>query len=309
MPNYDFEEAHIGQNDQLMTEFLTPKQIARALQVSESSVKRWCDKGVILAQKTAGGHRRVALGSLVEFLRETKQPLVEPAAIGLPALGRSNRRMNDAAGQLTEALLVGDEQRVRGIVLDLYLAETSIATICDEVIAAAFAAIGDRWECGDAEVYQERHGCELMMRTLHELRTFLPSLSGEMPLAIGGTPAGDPYTLPTTMADLVLRDARWRSVSLGSNLPGATLAAAIKQYRPRMFWLSCSHIPDPDLFLREYDKLFGEFGLDVAFVVGGRALNDDLRKNMRYAAFCDNMQHLEAFASTFRNRMNIDEPS
>ena len=68
-----------------MNEFVTPKQVARAIQVSESSVKRWCDKGVIPTQKTAGGHRRIQLAGLVRFLRESGQVLARPEVIGLPA--------------------------------------------------------------------------------------------------------------------------------------------------------------------------------------------------------------------------------
>ena len=54
-----------------MRELLTPKQVARAINVSESSVKRWCDKGVIPTQYTAGGHRRIPLSGLMEFLRSS----------------------------------------------------------------------------------------------------------------------------------------------------------------------------------------------------------------------------------------------
>jgi hypothetical protein len=53
-----------------------------------------------------------------------------------------------------------------------------------------------------------------------------------------------------------------------------------------------------DLFLSEYVKLYDEFGLDVAFVVGGRVLTEEIRQQMKYASFCDNMQHLESFAKT-----------
>ncbi len=48
-----------------MKQLLTPKQVARAIQVSESSIKRWCDRGTIPAEYTAGGHRRIPLAELV----------------------------------------------------------------------------------------------------------------------------------------------------------------------------------------------------------------------------------------------------
>jgi methanogenic corrinoid protein MtbC1 len=278
---------------------LTPKQIARAIQVSESSVKRWCDKGLIPARYTAGGHRRIDMSVLLEFLRSSKYELVRPEVLGLPATtGQTERVIQRAADQLEQAIVRGDEEQCRRITFDLFLAEHSISAICDQVFAEAFESIGDRWECGDAEVYQERRACEIALRVLHELRAFLPAVPADAPQAIGGAPEGDQYNLATTMAELVLKDAKWNAVSLGDNLPFETLAAAIQEHRPRLFWLSCSHISDPTAFLEGYNKLYDELGLDVAIVVGGRALNEGLRERMKYAAYCDTMQHLDSFAQS-----------
>lgn len=282
-----------------MKNVLTPKQVARAIQVSESSVKRWCDKGIIPTQYTAGGHRRIDMSVLLEFLRSSKYELVRPEVLGLPATtGQTVRVIQRAADQLIETIVAGDEDQCRRIVLDLYLAEHSISSICDQVFAKAFEWIGDRWECGDAEVYQERRACEIALRVLHEVRSFLPVPPADAPLAIGGATAGDQYSLATTMVELVLRDAQWNAVSLGDNLPFETLAAAIKEHRPRLFWLSCSHIADPGRFIEGYSKFYDEFGMDVAVVVGGRALTENIRERMRYSAYCDTMQHLDSFAQT-----------
>lgn len=285
-----------------MNEFLTPKQVARAIQASESSVKRWCDKGIIPTQYTAGGHRRIALSELIEFLRSSKHEIVHPEALGLPtSIGQTKRAIDQTAEQLTEALLAGSEEQCRRIILDLYLAENSISSICDLVFAKAFSAIGDLWHCGEAEVYQERRGCEMTLRVLHELRSLIPAPPSDTPLAIGGAAEGDQYTMPTTMVELVLRDIKWNAVSLGANLPFETLAAAIKEQRPKLFWLSVSHIADETKFVESYAELYDEFGLDVAFVLGGRALTEPIRQQIQYAAFCDNIRHLESFAQTLLN--------
>lgn len=285
-----------------MRDILTPKQVARAIAVSESSVKRWCDNGVIPTQYTAGGHRRITISGLLEFLRGGKHELIHPEALGLPPTsGQTVRVLDRAREQMTEALIAGDEPRCRQITIDLYLAEQSISAICDSIFAAAFREIGDRWACGDAEVYQERWGCEISLRVLHELRSLLPNPSAESPLAIGGAASGDQYQLGTTMAELVLRDEAWNAISVGANLPFTTLAAAIREHRPKLFWVSCSHIVDESEFLHSYGALYEEFGLDVAFVVGGYALTEQLRQQMKYSAYCDNMQHLEGFARTLRS--------
>jgi excisionase family DNA binding protein len=277
-----------------MQEPLTSKQVARALQVSESSIKRWCDKGVLPVAYTAGGHRRIPLSGLIDFLRSSKHELAKPEVLGLPATtGQTVRVLDRAASQMSEALLRGDDEGCRRIVLDLYLAQHAVSRICDEVFSKAFDEIGQRWENGDAEVYQERRGCMIVLRVLNELRTLLPTPAADAPTAIGGAPEGDPYNLGTTMAELVLREEGWNANSLGNNLPFGTLAAAIKENGPRLFWISASHIDNDGDFLNGYQNLYDSFGGDVAFVVGGRALVAEIRQKMKYAAYCDNLQHLE----------------
>jgi methanogenic corrinoid protein MtbC1 len=249
------------------------------------------------------------MAGLVGFLREGKHELVHPEALGLlPTSGQTARVVDRARVQMTEALISGDEPRCRQIAVDLYLAEHSISIICDDVFAAAFREIGDRWQCGSAEVYQERRACEIALHVLHELRSLLPLPAAEAPVAIGGAASGDQYNLGTTMAELVLRDGKWNATSLGDNLPFDTIGAAIRKDRPRLCWLSCSHIANETEFVAGYRRLYDEFGLDVAFVVGGNALNEDVRQQLRYSAYCDNMQHLEGFAQTLRGVIE-EEPS
>lgn len=285
-----------------MKELLTPKQVARAIQVSESSVKRWCDKGIIRTRYTAGGHRRIPLDGLMDFLKAKNFSIVEPELLGLPSTGTgSPQDIEQAASRLSESLLRGDEDRCRQIIVDLYLAEHSVASLCDRVMAKAFRKIGDRWECGEAEVYQERRGCEIALRVLHEIRRYLPTPGSDAPVAIGASPEGDFYKLGTTMAELVLRDAGWKATSLGDNLPFETLAAAIRKHHPRILWMSCSHIANPSRFVNAYSHLYDDYGMDVAFVLGGRALTEPLRKRIKYAAYCDTMQHLESFAQALLN--------
>jgi len=71
------------------------------------------------------------------------------------------------------------------------------------------------------------------------------------------------------MAELGLRDAKWNAGSLGDNLPFATTAAVIREQQPKLFWPSCPHIANTSDFLAGHFDLYMEYGLDVAFVVGG----------------------------------------
>jgi methanogenic corrinoid protein MtbC1 len=268
--------------------------------VSEASLKRWCDRGAVPFVRTAGGHRRLPINGVMQFLRESGYPIVRPEVLGLPpTTGKGKETLERALSQVRPALEAGDEQQTARLIFNLYLAGHSACDICDQLIAPAFHDIGSRWQHGETQVYEERRGCEVCMRALYQLRQMLPSVPDDAPHAIGATLEGDPYTLPTLMADLVLRESGWRADSYGIGLPFSTLATAIRTVRPRLFWLSVSTMASPAEFLAGYATLY-ETAVECAVpvVVGGRALSTDIRKSMQYSAHGDTMSHLRSFART-----------
>lgn len=289
----------VGERDS-MSHFFSPKEIAHAMGVSESSLKRWVDKGLIQAEKTGGGHRRLQLDSVLHFARDAGKSITRPEVIGLPAgMGSTSLNGDIAINEFEKALASGDEVTARRVVLDLYMNHTSVATICDTVFTPAIQKIGDLWHFGSMEVYEERRACETCSRVIHELRRVVGTGKIGGPVAMGGTLDGDPYTLAASMSELVLRDCGWRANSLGNMLPFDTLCKALERDRPRLMWLSVTSIRDVDRFVAGFNVLFDtatSFGSVIA--VGGQALTTDIRRRLRYTTYCDNFRHLEAFATT-----------
>ena len=257
-------------------QLVSPKQVARAIGVSESSLKRWCDQGLIKTVRTAGGHRKMDIAEVVRYVREQDHKLVSPEILGLPpASEHASTGLTHGGPRLVDALLAGDELVARQIVFDLYLAKHSRSVIFDEVIAAAFREIGDRWECHDADVYQERRACEIALRVLFDLRR-VQQVPERKWLATGGTIEGDLYSLPSAMAELVLRDCGFYATSLGTSIPFASLVKAVQETKPKLFWLSVSHIREGLDFVTEFAALSQACtAADTALVVGGRALTED----------------------------------
>jgi excisionase family DNA binding protein len=288
----------------IVSQFFSPKEVAVAIGVSESSLKRWVDKGLIQASKTGGGHRRLALDSVLRYIREERMAMAHPEVLGLPpGTGTQTPSETAARPDFLRAMSSGDESASRRIILDLFLAGVSVSRIFDQVIAPVFHEIGDLWRCGEIEVYQERRACETCNRVLHELRRAVGLGPDEGPLALGATLDGDPYTLAVNMAELVLRDCGWRAVSLGHMLPMETLRRAIEADRPTLMWVSVSAIRDPDKFIAGFNMLYDTASAsDCALVAGGQGLTADIRQMIRYTTFCDTFQHLEAFSNTVFRR-------
>lgn len=277
----------------------SPKQVALVLGVSESSLKRWCDQGLLQTMRTAGGHRKVLAAEVIRFARDRGMALVSPELLGLPPVGGSTSSNFEKNAQLlADALLSGDEAVSRQLVLNLSLSQQPLARIFDDVIARAFAIIGDRWACQQAQVYQERRSCEIILRTLVELRKSQLAVPCHL-TACGGTATGNQYSLQTLMAEIVLRDSGYQATSLGTAIPFESLAQAIHELRPTLFWLSVAYIPDQADFLGGFARLSSACAAtQSALVIGGRALTADLREHMIDVTYVDSMQQLAGFART-----------
>lgn len=276
---------------------LTPKKVAQAIGVSESSMKRWCDRGLIDFETTAGGHRRLSRTSVIAFLRNSKHSLIRSNMLGLPAdIRPSERNPNFGQQEFLAAVLNGNEDGARRVVYELFLGGQSIADLGDRVISPSFRQIGIQWECGDLNVYRERRACEITIRVLSELRSLLPVARPGAPLALGGAPERDSYMLPSMLVEMVLREAGWRAQSLGSMLPFSSLSSAAREHRPGLFWLSVSALGDESDFLQSFAQFYDTLPSGTFLVVGGRALQESVRQNMRFSAYGDNLNQLESLA-------------
>lgn len=281
-----------------MKELVSPKQVAKAIGVSESSLKRWCDNGLLPTVRTAGGHRRIAINGALKFIRDNGHELVDPAVIGLPsAVGSGERTVGRARDSLMEAFVTGNEEMALRSLLDLYIGGTEIVQIFDEVVTPVMHDVGKRWADGRMEVYEERRSVEFMTSTLLEIARVLPqpeAVDGRpIPLGLGGTLSGDPYSLAARMAVLTVRDAGVQSVFLGCGLPFETIHRAIELERPSLLWLSVGKIDGREEFVSEMNRLAGRCEANgVVLAVGGRALDARLNENLNVGIVCESMSDL-----------------
>lgn len=283
----------------------SPKQVGESLQVSESSIKRWCDSGQIPTVKTVGGHRRITLDGLQQFLRETNRSLLYPEVLGLPSL-LPERRVTIRGSEdpqrceFRQALATGDEKTCASVLRQQLASGWTRGEAAEHLIADAMHGIGDSWQVHELDVYQERRSCEICLRLIHQLRAELPPPDPQAPTAIGGTPSGDPYQLPTAIVELALREIGWNAVNLGSNLPLESFRQAAVDYLPRLVWMSVSVIEDGPTFVAAQNKMAASLGEDVPLLLGGRGLDDKIRPRLRFTAYCDSIRQLVELASMIR---------
>ncbi|MDX1384023.1 MAG: helix-turn-helix domain-containing protein [Thermoanaerobaculia bacterium] len=259
-----------------MKPILTPKDLADAIGVSESSIKRWADEGKLRATRTAGGHRRIAIADAIRFVRATEAILVRPEILGmsdLAVLSLGERSPGeDVAADLHRLLFEGAEAESRGLLLSLYLSGWSVAQIVDGPVQSALARIGDLWRHDEAGIFIEHRAVDLCMQGLSQIRSLLPLPNRDSPSATGGAPAGDPYLLPSLGIALALQEEGYRAVNLGPDCPYSTWLEACEQSRPSIFWLSCSSQDAAQKGVdRQLTDLLRALSDDVVVAVGGAA--------------------------------------
>jgi len=283
---------------------LSPKELARAIGVSESSLKRWVDEGRIRASRTAGGHRRIRLSDAVRFVRESHVPVLRPELLGLSDVNEAPAEDAESdAGELLFAVLQrGDLARAKGLITAAYLDGQPLATIFDGPVRHALSRLGELWQHSNDGIFIEHRAVDICVQALTELRSIMPAAEADAPVAIGAAPGGDPYMIPTLMAAMVAAEAGYSAVNLGPDTPPDVLGDAADRYGAALVWLSATSPIERRTLAREVGALARRVAArNGMLVVGGQKTDPDLVAGQSNAQHVASMSELAAFARGLRS--------
>ncbi len=292
-----------------MKEAISPKDFAEAIGVSESSVKRWVDQGLLTASRTAGGHRRIARDEALRWLRDHPTPIVRPDRLGLPestGLVAPTTPVDEVARDFRADLLEGREVEARGRIVGAWLAGHSVALVADEVIRPALAHIGTLWEHNDAGIYVEHRATQICLGALQALHGLVlgdpavqtapdacPSLK---PVAVGGAPSGDPYLIAPLLAATVLGEAGFHAINLGPETPLPVLGLAAEQLGASLVFVSVGSLP-LERTLRDLQQLSDRLvEKRIQLAIGGRFVDASLSQRVPSAFIGRSLGELAAYA-------------
>ncbi|MBL0869756.1 MAG: hypothetical protein IBJ18_04190 [Phycisphaerales bacterium] len=279
-----------------MEQTLSPSQLARAIGVSESSLKRWVDEGALQASRTVGGHRRIAIQEAVRFIRAIGASLVQPDALGLSTLRELPpdwSRREDMSGTLYEALEAGHHARSTAMIHGLYLQGWSPAAIFDGPVRDAMTKLGTLWLHAEWGIVVEHRATNIAIQAISQLRMLLPSTTASSPMAIGCAIDKDPYLLPSLMASAVVADQGFCDVNLGPLTPLSVLKNAERAYQPRLVWIAASVSEDRDALIADLCKYGRELReRNCELLVGGRAVEDVPAAAVPEMTLCRSMAQL-----------------
>jgi excisionase family DNA binding protein len=284
----------------MLSNLLTPRQAASLVGVSESTVRRWCDAGLVKTSKTLGGHRRIERQALLGFARSQGLELFNRAA--LTGVGRGGR-LADAeqlSANLAEQLLTGDERAAQQFVVGLYERTGDLAALCDDVLAPALHRVGRDWAAEALAIFREHAATQCALSVLSLLRSRLSEPAADAPAAVCAALSDDPYALAPVMCSLVMKEAGFRTTLLGPDTPADEVLQACIDLSADVVTISVSNEAAFAPLAALCEQLEQQ-GVWVA--LGGRSLTAAHRRQLRPDFFGDTMGHLLAYAERVRRRL------
>lgn len=279
--------------------YLSPKQLGKAIGVSESSLKRWIDDGQLDVVRTTGGHRRIALSEAVRFVRHRGYAVADPGVLGLTVADEVAGRADAAqrAEHFYDLLTKGKDREFIAAVTRLYLDGHLLSELIDGPIRGAMTRIGELWHNDPDGVGIEHRATDICIRTLGYLHALIkPPVEGA-PLAIGGAPQGDTHLISSLCVSMVLAEQGWREANLGADTPWPQFLSVARREKASLVWVSMTSEPNADYpkNIRELAAALSQ--LPCQLVVGGRQLSMDItRMDMDNLHTARSMAELHAFS-------------
>ena len=284
---------------------LTTKEVARLLQVSEATVKRWADDGLLHSSKTAGGHRRFSTQSIASLRRE-KGIGTEPALRRPPKKGRALSLSSSArfTERFTELLLGGEEKEATALLIHAYMEGQTLVALFDKTITEAMHEVGELWFRGTITVADEHLATRVVLSALQGLRGIVVAAEATGMKAICCGIDGDLHELPVHLAEIILETEGWATRNLGPNTPLFSLREMVTQQRPQLVCISARSIADLDRATSEYAqlrKVTGKLGASV--VIGGEGFrNPTIRQRFPCDFYAEDFAGLAKFVKLLAKR-------
>jgi len=140
---------------------------------------------------------------------------------------------------VTTALIEGDPGAAFHMVRDLMDQGVPFDVVLFDVVAAAHADFGTRWEDGDYRIADE-HAASGAVETLVAILAGSFDLPEEGEYIVVAAAQGDYHSVPTRMASAYLLSLGYRVRYLGSNMDASDLAGYLAEEAPQALLLSCA---------------------------------------------------------------------
>lgn len=256
----------------------TTIEVARLCRVSDATVKRWEEAGLLKSERTNGGHRRFRAEEVARFQREQnlglKQSHGDESVV--KTTNRVRAKKNYTESRFLQSLIEGGEEAAASIFITEHLEGKPLAEIIDRLICPAMREIGELWHREEISVTQEHLATRTVISAIYKLRSILPIPEMNKGLAICCAMEGDLHELPTLLAQIAIENEGLEVVNFGASTPLYSLADEVTRHSPNFVCISATVINDLERLTRDYKNFREQTAkLEISVLLGGRVFEDE----------------------------------
>lgn len=278
----------------------TTIEVARLCRVSDATVKRWEEAGLLKSERTSGGHRRFRAEEVARFQREQglglKQNHGDESVIKTTNRARDKKVYSDSA--FLQTLIDGGEEAAANFFITAHLEGKPLTEIIDRLVCPAMREIGELWHREEISVAQEHLATRTAISAIYKLRSALPVPEMKNGLAMCCAMEGDLHELPTLLAQITIENEGLEVVNFGAATPLYCLADEAARHSPNFVCISATVINDLERLTRDY-KDFREktAKLEIPVLLGGGVFeNENIRKRFKSEFYARSFTDVAEFA-------------
>ena len=224
--------------------FISTREVADMLSVTETTVKRWADSRHIKCIKTLGGHRKYIIEDVEKFAEENMIPVSGfTSAYGREELGMVeyalySKNYDQIIKTAAELALNGNIESL--VELFLYLTKNRIKffDIIDEIVQHVLENVGTSWESSRLKIEDEHVASEAIRTALSRLYVYLPKSKGKNTKAICACVEGEYHDIGIKSVAYELEMNGFNIIYLGANTPFQSIITTVKKEKPSYVFLS-----------------------------------------------------------------------
>lgn len=175
-----------------------------------------------------------------------------------------------ARATLHRAMQAWDAARLANVLREAAV-RLPLDAFLEGVLLDLLERIGHEWEDGELTPASEHMVSALVPGVLAWVAERIPEPPEDAPLAVFATPSGTRHEVGIRMAEIIARDAGWRTLYLGADLPADEILRAARENRAALIAVSVVYPAEDAAVRRELRTLVEALGGETGLLVGGAA--------------------------------------
>lgn len=266
---------------------VSSRKAAAALNVNESTIKRWADSGYLKCIKTPGGHRKFRISDLNEI--SGKYKLDTKKVNSLLNDKSTEKKINTGnfpalSGAFEKMILKGDSENSYKLLFSLYTSGYELDEIFDKILYRAMYNIGKKWERKQLGIQDEHIASETIFSVLYRFQNLISrneKISGEDKKAVCFCPENEYHEIGLLCIAILLQHKGWKVINPGVNLPVESMISLVRKENPEIVCMSLKnriYTENPE-FVGKFKYLLKN---KIKLIIGGYIENKNPNENFYF---------------------------